>query len=85
MKFYAVKLKIRSGEYEKSATTLRHAESENEACALALLGECHGSLEDGTAEWVDGGISDMNWEFYYSVISCQVLTPEDAMVLQKYL
>lgn len=56
MNNYLVKVKVRNGEYENSALSLVKASSENEACKVALLNQCHNDIGDG-AEWIDSGIS----------------------------
>jgi hypothetical protein len=85
MKYFIVKLVIQAGEYEKSCHKLIQAESEESADEKALLGECHGSIEDGTAEWTKSGIVDLGGEFHYSIFSCKEVKAEDVNVLSNYL
>ncbi|NLW03953.1 MAG: hypothetical protein GX029_01795 [Pseudomonadaceae bacterium] len=68
MKHYFVKVKVQAGEYQKIVSKLVESDSESEACNMALLNECHGD----NPEWHDGGIIDMRWEFYYTILSIKV-------------
>ena len=81
---YFVKLNIQSGEYQKDCIKLIFAQSEDKAMQSALSSECHGSLEDGTAELTETGISDLGNEFHYSVAECKKVAPEDVIVLRSY-
>ncbi|HDY7901193.1 TPA: hypothetical protein RQK56_004054, partial [Vibrio vulnificus] len=60
------------------------AADEHEAGENAMLGECHGDIADGTAEWVNDGVSDLGWEFHYSVISSKKIEKEHVTILRKY-
>lgn len=81
MKHYLVKVQVQAGEYQKVVTKLVEAESKNEACNIALLNECHSD----NPEWHDGGIIDMGWEFYYTILSIKEVEIEHVEVLKKYL
>ncbi len=83
MKFYYIDVKIISGEYELTNSTLREADNEEEAKRSALLGECH--WDEGYVQWADGGVYDCGGEFHYSVRTCKEVTPEDAEVMAKYM
>lgn len=83
--FFLVKLAIQMGEYQKSCTTLIIEENETKAKQAALEGECHGSVEDGTAEETDDGIADLGWTFHYSVESIVKVSNEDAATMAIYL
>ena len=83
-KVYVVKLTIRAGEYEKSVTKLVCADTEELANDQALLGECHGSIDDGTAEYTETGIADLGWEFHYSVDWSKEVHAEHVPVLRTY-
>lgn len=50
----------------------------------ALEGECHGSLEDETAEWTSNGIADLGYEFHYRSIGCERVKPEHEPFLRLY-
>jgi hypothetical protein len=83
MKFYYIDIEIIAGDYEKSSASLQQAENEEEAKRNALIGECHDDPED--LEWDDGGVYDCAGEFHYKVRSCQLVAPEDAAVMAKYM
>lgn len=83
MNTYYVDVKIIAGEYEKSCSSLREADTEEEAKRYALLGESHDDEED--LEWSDGGVYDCGGEFHYSVKHCKLVAPEDVPVLSKYM
>ena len=83
-KAFVVKLTIRAGEYEKSVTKLVFADSEELANEQALLGECHGSIDDGTAEYTETGIADLGWEFHYTVSWTKEVHAEHVNVLRTY-
>lgn len=85
MDYYLVNLEIQIGEFEKNRTVFLQAASHEEAQEKALWGECHGSKDDGTAEEVEGGISDMNFEFCYRVKGWKLVEPEDVPTLKRYL
>lgn len=84
MNNYLVKVKVRNGEYENSALSLVKASSENEACKVALLNQCHNDIGDG-AEWIDSGISDCFGEFHYTIRGCLSVPEMDFHVLNKYI
>ena len=84
MKTFLVEVVIQTGEYQKKATKLIQASTQTEAESYALTGECHGTLGE-SAEWVDGGIADLGYEFHYSVKSCVEVAPEHVRVLSQYL
>lgn len=83
--YYLVVIEIQCGEYVKSCTKLVSAFDETEAAQLALEGECHGSIEDGTAEETRDGIADLGWTFHYSISSCVKVDSDDVPSLRKYL
>ncbi|MCB5162947.1 hypothetical protein [Marinomonas algarum] len=84
MKTFIVKVEIQAGEYQKQATALVKGKSQTEAEAIALEGECHGTLGDN-AEWTQSGIADLGWQFHYSVHSSTEVEPEHVSILNKYL
>ncbi len=85
---YFVERSLTIGEYDKSTSTLVIASSEKKAMGFALLGECHGSLQDGNAEFLNDdftAISDMGGEMVYRIDSCKLVPTEEIETLKKYL
>lgn len=83
MKAFLVKLRIRIGEYEKSAIHFVRAETEDEAMEEALWGECHNDPKENDQD--ESGIYDAHGEFYYSVTGCKEVAPEHESILARYL
>jgi hypothetical protein len=82
---YYIETKIQTGEYEKTSTTLVAADTKKEAQEKALLGECHGSLENKSIEFTgDDAVEDMGGEFIYSIYTCIKVDEEDVETLRKY-
>ncbi|WP_286984087.1 hypothetical protein [Haliea sp.] len=81
---YFVTIEMQAGEYQKTIRKLVRATSPKEADEKAIEGECHGSLEDGTAEWTSNGISDLGYEFHYKSIDCKKVQPEHEVFLRLY-
>ena len=75
MKAFIVVVNIQTGEYQKRSTKLINAETKEQAENDALLGECYGDIGE-SAEWIDGGISDLGDEFRYTVRSSKEVAPE---------
>ena len=84
LKTYFVTVEVQAGEYQKTIRKLVRAMSPKEANEKALEGECHGSLEDETAEWTSNGIADMGYEFHYRSIDCEQVKPEHEPFLRIY-
>ncbi|MDC8832927.1 hypothetical protein [Alteromonas gilva] len=84
MKNFVVKLNIQTGEYEKNCTKLIVADNQEDAGNQAMLSECHGDLGE-SAEWTESGISDLFWEFHYSVYSVTEVKPEHYEILKLYI
>tara|TARA_B100001059_G_C17517115_1_gene418839 strand:+ start:350 stop:625 length:276 start_codon:yes stop_codon:yes gene_type:complete len=86
MPAFLIVKQIQSGEYEKITTTLVCADSEQQACEGALLGECHSGLGEG-ADWLEEGqqIEDLYGEFIYTLYSVKLVPDKDLEVLSKYM
>jgi hypothetical protein len=84
MKTYIVVINIQAGSHQKRCTKLIKADTKEQAENDALLGECHGDIGE-SAEWIDGGISDLGDEFRYTVHSSKEVAPEHTDVLLTYL
>lgn len=82
---YAVKVRIYTNGYEKHTTKVVYATSEENARNDALVGECHGDVDDGTAQWDGDTINDMFGEFIYEVVNVTQVDDADILVLRKYL
>lgn len=86
MKHFLVTLQIQCGDYQKHATTLQAAHSEDQAMKSALIGQCHGDIEEGSAIWDDEfTIEDVGGEFFYTVDSCEEVEPLHVHILKKYM
>tara|TARA_X000001388_G_scaffold52616_4_gene38356 strand:- start:3880 stop:4143 length:264 start_codon:yes stop_codon:yes gene_type:complete len=85
MAHYLVKVCVQTGEVSKIIVSIREANTPFEAGEMALLGNYTGSEEDGTMEWLDSGVADLNWDLHYSVAGCDLIDPADLPILQKYL
>jgi len=86
MKHFIIYLKIQTGEYEKTITTLQQGENEQDATVKAMLCQCHCALEEG-ADWLVFGeeLEDLYGEFIYTVYDCEEVPQEEANILKKYL
>jgi hypothetical protein len=82
---YLVTVDIQAGEYEKSSEALVYAKDEDAAYTIAMEGECHGSINAGTAEWEGDTLVDMGWEFAYTVGGIKLIAPEDHDVILRYM
>ena len=82
---YVIKLRISTNGYEKNITKLVCATSEEDARRDALIGECHGDINDGTAEWEGDSINDMDDDFIYTVTGVTQVDDGDVATLRKYL
>ena len=81
--YYVVTLLLRLGEYEKHTRQLLEAESEDDACYLALCGETHNApltkeQYDNDDEWWD----DCS---IYEIDGVKVVAPDQVDVLKQYL
>ncbi|GIU42924.1 hypothetical protein TUM4438_10640 [Shewanella sairae] len=85
MNTYIVRLVIQAGEYEKSSMVLVKAADEDEAKGTALIEECHGAIDNETAEWTSTGILDLGGEFHHRVSFCCLVRPEHVDMLKAYL
>lgn len=84
MKSFLVIVQVQAGEYQKHTTHLIKAETQDVAEDSALLNECHSVVGDG-AEWVDGGIADVGYEFHYKISRCTEIEPEHVAVIKRYI
>jgi len=85
MKHYIVTINIRNGEYEKSSTTLRTAETPHGATRAAQLGQCHHNLEHGAQFLPNGSLEDAYGELVYEPKDVVLVWPGDVATLAKYL
>lgn len=85
MNDYIVKLRIQTCGFEKNTTKIVYATNEENARRDALISECHGDIDDGTAEWDGDTINDMCGEFIYSVLSVIKVDDKDLLLIRKYL
>lgn len=83
MNTYLVNLTIFTGGYEKTGIHLVESDNPINAGRTAIEDESHDPDElefDGDTE-----ASDMGGEFVYRVYSVKEATPEDAVILRKYI
>ncbi len=85
MNTYIVKVLILTNGYEKTVTKLVYATNEENAGRDALVGECHGDIDDGTAQWDGDCIHDLMDEFIYKVKRVTQVDDSDILTLRKYL
>ena len=85
MKHFLVTLQIQCGDYQKQATTLQAAHSEDQAMKSALIGQCHGDVEEGSSIWDDEFTIQDVGEFYYAVDSCEEVAPFHVNILKQSL
>tara|TARA_R110000824_G_scaffold136207_1_gene299776 strand:- start:408 stop:680 length:273 start_codon:yes stop_codon:yes gene_type:complete len=85
IKQYIVTLLIRNGEYEKSADTLRTAETPEAATRAAQLGQCHHKIGEGAQFLPNGSLEDAYGELVYEPKNVVLVEPGDVATLAKYL
>ncbi len=76
---YLVKIEVNSGGYEKHTVHNVGADNEKQATLMALADEAHGNSELKP----DGSWEDLGGEFIYCSQGCQVITDEQAEMLNS--
>ena len=85
-KFWIVSRTLMLGEYEKTNDTVVQADTRVEAERKALEGECHGSIDDGSARYDKGTMWDMHDEMAYSIRDCKLIESQEHLdILRRYL